>query len=68
MNEEKFNLTLRKFLKSFGIAGQREIERAVAQAIEDGKLGGTETLKATARLQVDEISLDTVVEGHIELE
>ncbi|MEJ2236835.1 MAG: DUF6494 family protein [Gemmatimonadales bacterium] len=68
MNEEKFNLTLRKFLKSFGIAGQREIEKSVAQAIEDGKLGGTETLKATARLQIDEISLDTTVEGQIDLE
>jgi hypothetical protein len=68
MNEEKFNLTLRKFLKSFGIAGQREIEKSVAQAIEDGKLGGTETLKATARLRIDEISLDTTVEGQIDLE
>ncbi len=68
MKDEKFNLTLRKFLKSFGIAGQREIEKAVDLAIRDGKLGGTETLRARARLQIDAISLDTVVEGDIELE
>jgi len=29
MNDETFNLTLRRFLKQFGITGQRAIERAV---------------------------------------
>ncbi len=68
MNEEKFNLTLRKFLKSFGVAGQREIEKAVYLAVREGKLDGVETLKARARLEIDGIPLDTVVEGDIELE
>ena len=37
MDEEAFNLSIRKFLKVVGIGSQREIERAVAQAIADGK-------------------------------
>ena len=36
MDEEVFNLSIRKFLKVVGIGSQREIERAVAQALADG--------------------------------
>lgn len=37
MNEDAFNLSIRKFLKQFGVAAQREIERAVEQALVDGQ-------------------------------
>ena len=50
MNEEVFNLDLRKFLKRFGVTAQREIERAVADAIERGTLTGSETLVVRATL------------------
>ncbi|UCD24316.1 MAG: hypothetical protein JSW51_15055 [Gemmatimonadota bacterium] len=68
MNEEKFNLTLRKFLKSFGITGQREIEKAVDAALKDGTIKGTETLRARATLEIAGLPLQKVVEGDIELE
>lgn len=67
MNDETFNLTLRRFLKQFGITGQREIEKAVDQALASGQLAGTETLRARARLEVEGLGLDTVVEGDITL-
>jgi hypothetical protein len=68
MNEEKFNLTLRQFLKTFGIAGQREIEKGVDEAIRGGGLKGRETLRARATLEVDGLPLKKVIEGDIELE
>ena len=39
MNEETFNMELRKFLKKVGVTSQREIEGAVRAAIDGGKLG-----------------------------
>jgi hypothetical protein len=67
MDEDKFNLTLRRFLKSFGITGQREIEKAVDAALRDGTIKGTETLRAKATLEIEGLPLRQVVEGDIEL-
>jgi len=67
MNDETFNLTLRRFLKQFGITGQREIEKAVDQALASGRLTGSETLRARARLEVEGLDIETVVEGDITL-
>ncbi len=36
MNEETFNLSIRKFLKMVGVSSQREIEQAVAKARASG--------------------------------
>ncbi|MEO6268779.1 MAG: DUF6494 family protein, partial [Lautropia sp.] len=44
MNEETFNLSLRKFLKMVGVNAQREIEQAVAKAIADGAIAGNEQM------------------------
>jgi hypothetical protein len=68
MNEEKFNLTMRQFLKTFGITGQREIEKAVDEAVRGGGLKGGETLRARATLEIDGLPLKKVIEGDIELE
>ncbi len=65
MNEEAFNLSLRKFLKTFGVTAQREIERAVQTALEEGRLGGQQSLKATATLRIDAIGLSETIEGEI---
>lgn len=68
MNEEKFNLTLRQFLKVFGITGQREIEKTVDTALKEGTIEGSETLRAKATLEIEGLPLKKVVEGDIELE
>jgi len=67
MNEEAFNLSVRKFLKHFGITAQREMEKAVYAAVSAGKLKGTEQLKARARLELEGLPLDVVIEQEIAL-
>ena len=52
MNEETFNLSIRKFLKMVGISSQREIEQAVARAIADGSITGRESFPAYVTLGV----------------
>jgi len=68
MNEETFNLSIRKFLKVVGIGSQREIERAVAQAIADGAIKGTETFPARVTLVVQGLAIDMAFDGDIKLE
>jgi hypothetical protein len=67
MNEDVFNLEVRKFLKTFGVTAQREIEKAVRAALQSGKLRGNETLKARATVVIDGVSADIRVEGDIAL-
>jgi hypothetical protein len=57
MNEETFNLGVRKFLKRFGVTAQREMEKAVADALRSGALTGSETLKAHVALTIDGLPL-----------
>ena len=68
MNEDAFNMSVRKFLKQVGIPGQREIEVAVRQAITQGNLAGNERLRATATITVGKTGLNVTVEGEIRLE
>ena len=67
MDEERFNLSLRKLLKHFGVTAQREVEKAVNAALESGALSGAETLRARATMVVDGLPTEIVVEGQIEL-
>jgi hypothetical protein len=68
MNEETFNLSIRKYLKVVGISSQREIERAVAKAIADGAISGTETFPATMTLDIAGLRLNVKFDGEIKLE
>lgn len=68
MNEEALNMSVRKFLKKVGVTSQREIEIAVRQAVDSGKLKGNERLDAVVRLSVGDIALDVAIEGEIALE
>lgn len=67
MNEDVFNMELRKFLKKVGVTSQREIETAVRAALDSGKLTGKETLKAKVRLTVEGLDLGQDIEGDISL-
>ena len=67
MNEDRFNIEVRKFLKEVGITSQREIERTVRKAIASGQLEGDEKLKVSARIQIERVALDHRVEGEIAL-
>ena len=68
MNEDTFNLQIRKFLKKVGITSQREIEAAVRKAIERGDLSGNGKLHATVTLRVPEIGIEMEIEDDIALE
>ena len=68
MNEETFNLSLRKFLKMVGVNAQREIEQAVAKAISDGAIAGNEQMPATMTLDIPALNLSVKFEGKIGLE
>ncbi len=67
MNEDGCNLPGRKFPKHFGGRGQREIEKSVETALAAGRLKGTETLKARARLEIQGLPTDLVIEQDITL-
>jgi hypothetical protein len=67
MDEETFNLTVRKFLKEVGVTSQREIEKAVREALAAGRLHGNETLDATMTLTVGTLHLTHTIDGHIDL-
>ena len=68
MNEETFNMSIRKFLKTVGVRSQTEIERAVAKAIADGTLKGNETFPARVQLTIGKVNLDLTLDGEIKLE
>ena len=67
MDEETFNMSIRKFLKTLGVTAQREIERAVREQLETRELRGDETLDATATVAVRGLSREVVVTGTIAL-
>jgi 16S rRNA U516 pseudouridylate synthase RsuA-like enzyme len=63
MDEEKFNLSLRKYLKQVGVTSQREIERVVREGqVKSGPL------KVKVVLTAEGTDLDHTVEGEIELD
>jgi hypothetical protein len=67
MDEEAFNMSVRRFLKKLGVTAQREIELAVREQLAAGALRGDETLEATATIAVRGLSGDVVVTGKIAL-
>ena len=68
MNEETFNLSIRKLLKTVGVNSQREIEQAVAKAIAAGTIAGTESFPARVTLEVAGLKLKVEFDGEIALQ
>lgn len=68
MNEEIFNLSIRKFLKSVGVKSQHEIEQAVSQAVATARIAGTESFPATMTLQIAGLGLKVEFDGQISLQ
>jgi len=68
MDQEIFNLSVRKFLKMVGVRSQHEIEQAVEEAISSGAIKGGEKLAATMTLKIAAVRLDVTFEGQIDLQ
>ncbi len=68
MNEETFNLSIRKFLKMVGVNSQREIEQAVAKTLAARTISGTESFPARMTLEVAGLKLNVSFDGEINLD
>ena len=53
MDADRFNMSIRKFLKHVGVHSQREIESAVNEAIAAGKMKGSESIPVKMTLTLD---------------
>lgn len=62
MNEDAFNMSMRKFLKQVGVTSQQAIERQVREGTATSG-----TLKAKVVLTIEGTDLNHVVEGEIDL-
>jgi len=67
MNDDATTMDIRKFLKKVGISSQQEIENALEQARQAGKLDGLNTITATMRLEVPGLGLEHIIESEISL-
>ena len=67
MNEDRFNMDIRKFLKVVGVTSQREIESAVRDALKSGRLNEAALLKPRVTLSIPELGLEHTVDGEIGL-
>jgi ribosomal protein L1 len=67
MDQETFNLSIRKFLKMVGVNSQREIEQAVQQALQNKRLSGSETFPVQVTLEIPSLGVKVPFEGEIKL-
>ena len=68
MNEEKLNISIRKFLKNVGISSQRNIEEQVREKVKSGLINNSKKIKIEAKITSNELGLDKTINGEIELE
>jgi Family of unknown function (DUF6494) len=67
MKEDVFNTSIRNLLKEFGVTAQREIERAVRQAVAEQQLKGGERLPTKLTLSIPAVGLIHSTEGDVDL-
>ena len=67
MDNDQFNMNIRKYLKKVGITSQREIENAVRSAVDDGRYKGDETLQVKVTLSISDLDLNVDINGEIGL-
>ncbi|MGD9924273.1 MAG: DUF6494 family protein [Pseudorhodoplanes sp.] len=68
MDEDVLNTSIRKFLKEVGVTSQREIEKAVRDAVASGKLKGNTPLAARMVLTVEPLGLTHEIDGALKIE
>jgi hypothetical protein len=67
MDQETFNLSIRKFLKMVGVNSQREIEQAVQQALQQKKISGGESFPVKVTLEIPQLGVKVPFDGEIKL-
>ena len=66
IDEDRLNVSIRKFLKAVGITSQREIEKAVRDAAGSGSLPDSGKLQARMTLTIPELGLEHVIDHEID--
>tara|TARA_A100001011_G_scaffold361534_1_gene409717 strand:+ start:234 stop:452 length:219 start_codon:yes stop_codon:yes gene_type:complete len=67
IDHEKFNISMRKFLKKVGVTSQQKIEEAVRKGIENNLMQNNQ-IKVKVKLEITELDLDHEIDGEILLE
>ena len=68
MDEDKLNLSVRKFLKSVGINSQRIIEDKIRNLVRDGNISESKIIRVDASIKSDELNIDEKISGVIEVD
>ena len=67
MNEDIFNMSIRKFLKTVGVKSQHEIEQAVQNALRSKAISEHASIPVVMTLTSDTLSLKVQFDAKIEL-
>ena len=68
MDEEKLNLSVRRFLKNVGITSQRTLEDKVRKLIATNTIQKSKVIKVTAKVSSEELEVDETIVGEIEID
>jgi adenylate kinase family enzyme len=68
MDEDTLNQSIRQFLKKVGITSQREIEKSVRAAVDQGKLNDDDLVNVSVTLRIDHADTDVVIDGQLKLQ
>ena len=67
MDDDTFNLSVRKFLKMVGVSSQHEMEQAVQKALEAGRLKGDEAVPVKMTLEIPSLGVKVPFDGEMRL-
>ena len=68
MDEEKLNISIRKFLKGVGINSQRIIEKRIRDIVENDKNVYLSNVKITMQIKSTELQIDEKIDGKIDVD
>ena len=68
MNEEKLNISTRKFLKNVGVNSQRIIETSIRNSVSNGTIKSSKNVSVVMSLKIKDLSVEENIEGTIEIE
>ena len=66
MDDEKINISVRKFLKNVGITSQRKIEEKIRDKFNSGEIKDINKIKIKATIISDTLELNESIDGEIE--
>ena len=68
MDEEKLNISIRKFLKGVGINSQRIFENRIRNILENNKNANLSKVNITMQITSTELQIDEKIDGQIDID